>query len=162
MMLSTTHLVSQLASLLNDLKLQLVTAESCTGGGLGFYLTSVSGSSDWYERGYITYSNRSKIELLGVKQKTLAKFGAVSEETALEMAEGALAKSAANISVAITGVAGPLGSEQKPPGLVWIAYASQQQFPSQAEVLHLTGDRAAVRHQTIESALSKLIQLLQK
>lgn len=155
-----TDLVKQLRNLLRNKQLMLVTAESCTGGGLGYALTELPGSSDWYESGYITYSNASKITLLGVKQTTIAQYGAVSENTVLEMASGALKNSAANISIAITGVAGPSGSEQKAPGMVWIAWASKNHFSIQAELYHFKGDRHAVRVQSIAAALNKLISLL--
>src|SRR3954464_7389385 len=93
----------------------LVTAESCTGGWVAQAVTAISGSSDWFERGFVTYSNAAKRELLGVKKKTLQKYGAVSEETAREMASGALKKSRGTIAVAVTGVAGPAGGSDKKP-----------------------------------------------
>src|SRR5579862_4607452 len=105
--------------------LKLVTAESCTGGGLAYAITSIPGSSAWFERGLVTYSNISKEELLGVNPGTLATFGSISAEAAKEMAEGALRHSQAQISIALTGIAGPEGgSLDKPVGTVWIACAS--------------------------------------
>ncbi|MCU0827495.1 MAG: CinA family protein [Tabrizicola sp.] len=102
---------------------RIVTAESCTGGMVAAALTDIPGSSDVFERGFVTYSNAAKVEMLGVRAKTLASHGAVSEPVALEMAEGALAHSAADMAVAITGIAGPGGSEFKPEGRVCFALA---------------------------------------
>jgi nicotinamide-nucleotide amidase len=141
-------------------KLLLTTAESCTGGGLSYWITSVSGSSGWFERGFVTYSDAAKIEQLGVNPNTLVSVGAVSEQTAREMAEGALANSQANISVAITGIAGPTGgSPQKPVGTVWIAYASSR-FATLLQGEIFTGDRHLIREKVIEKALTTLIDLL--
>ena len=141
-------------------KLSLTTAESCTGGGLSYWVTSISGSSDWFERGFVTYSDQAKIEQLGVNPQTLVTFGAVSEQTAREMAEGALANSKASVSVAITGIAGPTGgSPQKPVGTVWIAYASSH-FATRVQGDIFTGDRNEVREKVIEKALTTLIDLL--
>lgn len=136
----------------------LTVAESCTGGGLGYCITSIEGSSDWFERGFITYSDAAKIEILGVNPATLESYGAVSEETVREMAEGALAKSYADISIAITGIAGPTGgTAQKPVGTVWIAWAKRNSG-SQARVEVFTGDRKHIREQAIEKALTGLLQ----
>src|SRR5687768_7710588 len=105
----------------------LVTAESCTGGWVAQAVTSVAGSSDWFERGFVTYSNDAKHDLLGVRKKTLDAHGAVSEETAREMAQGALARSKGTLAVAITGVAGPGGgSREKPVGMVCFAWSSKK------------------------------------
>ena len=135
---------------------KLVTAESCTGGGLAYHLTNVPGSSDWFERGFVTYSNAAKEEMLGVRSATLKTFGAVSEETAREMAAGALKNSAAQCSVAITGIAGPLGgSAEKPVGTVWFAWG----FPTEtilAERRLFSGDRGEIREQAIRVALEGL------
>src|SRR3990167_5136864 len=110
-------LAKELGTTLKPRGLLLATAESCTGGGLSYWITSVPGSSDWYERGFVTYSNAAKIEMLGVRSATLEKFGAVSEEIAREMALGALAHSKANVSIAVTGIAGPDGgTPDKPVG----------------------------------------------
>lgn len=137
-----------------------VTAESCTGGGLSYWITAVPGSSTWFERGLVTYSNKAKQELLGVNAATLTKFGAVSAETAQEMAMGALQHSPAQISVAITGIAGPDGGTvEKPVGTIWIASAIKQ-----GEIItrkHLfQGDRGAIREQSIIAALELLLTLL--
>jgi nicotinamide-nucleotide amidase len=138
----------------------LATAESCTGGGLSFYCTSVPSSSAWFERGFVTYSNAAKIEMLGVNPATIATFGAVSAETAQEMAIGALQHSHAQVSIAVTGIAGPAGgSEQKPTGTVWIAWA-RKDMPTQMEVEVFVGEREDIRHQVIEKALNKLKNIL--
>lgn len=142
--------------------LKLVTAESCTGGGLSYWLTSVPGSSDWLERGFVTYSDASKVEILGVNPLTLETAGAVSEQTAREMAEGALSKSHADISIAITGIAGPTGgSSEKPVGTVWIAWA-RRDVPTLAEVTIFPGDRQEIRLRSIASALEKLLEIIKK
>lgn len=137
----------------------LATAESCTGGGIAAAVTDISGSSAWFDRGFVTYSNLAKAELLGVPQGTLETFGAVSEPTALAMAAGALARSSAQISVAVTGVAGPTGgSVEKPVGTVWFGYAVAGAVPC-ARRHRFDGDRAAVRAQTVARALADLIRL---
>ncbi|MGH8583810.1 MAG: CinA family protein [Gammaproteobacteria bacterium] len=139
---------------------RLVTAESCTGGWLAAVITEIPGSSQWYERGFITYSNASKQELLGVAQQTLDAHGAVSEETALAMAQGALCRSWAQCSVAITGIAGPDGgSEDKPVGTVWLAWATLQR-PADALGHRFNGDRRAVRGQAVDRALRGLLERL--
>jgi nicotinamide-nucleotide amidase len=140
---------------------KIVTAESCTGGGISYYLTSIPGSSAWFERGLVTYSNAAKVALLDVAAQTLDRFGSVSEQTAREMAEGALKNSEADISIAITGIAGPDGgTAQKPVGTVWIAYASKN-APTQAFVTIFPGQRQMVREQTIVTALENLLTHLQ-
>lgn len=157
---SLENLVQTLGATFLKKNLRLATAESCTGGGLSYWVTSVSGSSNWFERGFVTYSNEAKIELLNVKPATIQSFGAVSEETAREMAEGALARSAANLSIAITGIAGPEGgTTDKPVGTVWIAYASAQ-FPTQAQMDIYTGSRNEIREKVIEKALRTLLDLV--
>jgi nicotinamide-nucleotide amidase len=157
---SLDKLAKSLGARLKKNKLMLTTAESCTGGGLSYWVTSVSGSSEWFERGFVTYSDKAKIEQLGVTTETLATKGAVSEATAREMAEGALVRSLASVSVAITGIAGPTGgSPEKPVGTVWIAYASRQ-FPTFAQSQPFTGSRNEIREKVIEKALTTLIDLL--
>ena len=139
---------------------KLVTAESCTGGWLAQAITAVPGSSGWFERGFVVYSNASKCEVLGVRAETLARFGAVSIETAAEMAEGALQASHADVSVAITGIAGPAGGDaDKPVGTVCLAFAGGSPPPA-ARVFHFEGDREAVRRQAIVAALEGLIERL--
>jgi nicotinamide-nucleotide amidase len=138
----------------------LVTAESCTGGWVAQAVTAVAGSSEWFERGYVTYSNAAKRELLGVSGKTLRKFGAVSEETAREMAAGALRRGRGSISVAVTGIAGPSGgSAAKPVGLVCFAWARGRRRRS--ETRRFRGNREAVRRQSVVHALQGVLRLLE-
>ena len=135
----------------------LATAESCTGGWAAQAVTAIAGSSDWFERGFVTYSNAAKQELLGVRRETLERHGAVSEETAREMAAGALARSRATLAVSITGVAGPGGgSAAKPVGTVCFAWASPR-GRLRSETRHFDGDREAVRRQSVEHALAGVI-----
>ncbi|UJP02396.1 MAG: CinA family protein [Nitrosomonas sp.] len=138
----------------------LVTAESCTGGWMGQAVTAVSGSSAWYERGYITYSNTAKCEMLGVQQATLDQHGAVSPQTAQEMAIGALNRSHAQISVSITGIAGPDGGTAiKPVGMVCFAWATQDGSVQQ-ETHYFSGDREAIRRQAVATALAGVLTML--
>lgn len=151
---SIEQLVIQLREQLNKHAWKIVTAESCTGGGLAYYLTSIPGSSHWFERGFVTYSNNAKTELLGVTPLTLSTFGAVSEETVREMAEGALRNSYAELSIAITGIAGPDGgSTDKPIGTVWIGIANTSS-PTRSVMHVFSGTRAEIREHTIKYALS--------
>ncbi|MDR0703026.1 MAG: CinA family protein [Azoarcus sp.] len=137
----------------------LATAESCTGGGIAVAVTSVAGSSGWFERGFVTYSNESKVELLGVSPATLARHGAVSEETAIEMTAGALAHSHADIALAITGIAGPDGgSPGKPVGTICLGWQPRHGNVF-VETRHFSGDREAVRRQAVTAALERLIAL---
>ena len=141
-------------------KLLLATAESCTGGWVAEAITAISGSSEWFDRGWVTYSDASKKEMLGVAEETLLRFGAVSEETARQMAAGALARSRAQVSLAITGIAGPTGgTPQKPVGTVCFAWSVPGQ-PTQTEVRHFAGDREQVRRQSVLRALEGLLQHL--
>ena len=141
--------------------LTLATAESCTGGWVAQTVTAIAGSSDYFERGFVTYSNVSKEELLGVRDETLARFGAVSEETAREMALGALARSRAGVELAITGVAGPSGgTAAKPVGTVCFAWARRAEA-ARAETRRFSGDREAVRRQAVIRALQGIIELLE-
>lgn len=136
----------------------LATAESCTGGLVAATCTALAGSSDWFDRGWVTYSNAAKAELLGVDAALIEHHGAVSEAVARAMAEGALARSTARISVAVTGIAGPGGATpDKPVGTVWISTALTG-APTQAERLLWPGDRAAVREQTVSHVLACLLQ----
>ena len=137
----------------------LATADSCTGGLVAGAITDIAGSSGWFERGFVTYSNRAKIEALGVDPEIIARHGAVSAETAKAMAQGARAASGAQWAVAVTGVAGPAGgSRDKPVGTVWFAWAG----PQGVEALHqrLDGDRAAVRAASVAIALQGLVDRL--
>jgi nicotinamide-nucleotide amidase len=137
----------------------LVTAESCTGGWVAQVVTSVPGSSDWFERGFVTYSDAAKQELLGVKGKTLEKHGAVSEETAREMAQGALARSKGTLALAVTGIAGPGGgSRDKPVGTVCLAWATKRMVKS--ETKRFAGDRESVRRQSVIRALEGVLETL--
>ncbi len=152
--------IEALAQMLRERGLQLVTAESCTGGMLAAACTSIAGSSDWFERGIVSYSNEAKTELLGVSAGLIAKHGAVSAEVACAMAEGALVHSPADLSLAVTGVAGPSGgTEAKPVGTVWVALARRGE-PAQATLLQLKGDRAEVREQTVDRALQTALAAL--
>jgi nicotinamide-nucleotide amidase len=138
-------------------RLLLTTAESCTGGWAAQVITHTAGSSEWFERGFVTYSNEAKVELLGVPAEILAQFGAVSPETAAEMADGALKNSNAMISLAITGIAGPTGgSPGKPVGTVCFAWCRAGQT-ADAETRFFAGDREAVRHQAVVHALKGLL-----
>jgi len=138
----------------------VVTAESCTGGGAAAAITRISGSAKWFERGFVTYTNTAKKEMLGVSQRTLGDHGAVSEEVAREMARGALKKSPADVSVAITGIAGPTGgSRTKPVGLVWFAWGARK-GAVQTRVFRFKGDRLEIRRQSVAVALQGLIDLL--
>jgi nicotinamide-nucleotide amidase len=135
----------------------LTAAESCSGGWLAQSATAIAGSSGWFERGFVTYANRAKEEMLGVPATTLARHGAVSEATARAMAQGALAHSHADWSVAITGIAGPSGgSAEKPVGTVCFAWASKA-GGCEAQTCHFAGDRAAVREQSVRHALQGLL-----
>ena len=139
----------------------LTLAESCTGGGLACAVTEIAGSSAWFERGFVTYSNAAKSELLGVPEITIERHGAISEATARAMAEGALAHSPAHWAVAITGIAGPAGgSADKPVGTVCFAWAGRD-LGCQAQTRCFSGDRSAVRAQSVAYALRGLIHLLQ-
>jgi len=134
---------------------RITVAESCTGGGLAAALTSLAGSSAWFDRGFVTYSNEAKEDLLGVSASTLKRFGAVSEEVARAMARGALEESRATLAVAVTGIAGPGGATPgKPVGLVWIAWARKGEV--RARRFQFKGGRAAVRRQAVAAALEGL------
>ena len=140
--------------------LWLATAESCTGGWLAEALTSIPGSSQWFERGFVTYSDKAKEEMLGVRTETLARFGAVSRETVEEMALGALRHSHAQISAAITGIAGPDGgTAEKPVGTVWLAFAGDNE-PTLSVLKQFQGDREAVRRLAVTAALEGLLERL--
>ncbi|MFZ3088280.1 MAG: CinA family protein, partial [Methylotenera sp.] len=140
-----TTLASELGSALKARGLMLAMAESCTGGMTAQAITSVAGSSEWFDRGFVTYSNAAKIDMLGVSSETLDKFGAVSEQTASEMALGALKNSASQIAGSITGIAGPDGgTEAKPVGMVCFAWAGQN-FPVSTDTQLFHGNREQIR-----------------
>lgn len=152
--------LNELADRLQNKNQRLVTAESCTGGWVSQTITSVPGSSNWFDRGYVTYSNQSKIDMLGVSPETLEQFGAVSEQCAKEMAEGAISKSGADVSVSITGIAGPNGgTKEKPVGTVWFGFARKNHATITSTRI-FDGDREAVRKQAVEFALMELFVLL--
>ena len=137
----------------------LAVAESCTGGGIAQACTAIPGSSEWFDRGFVTYSNRSKIEMLGVPAGLIERHGAVSEEVARAMAEGTLRHSRAKVAVAVTGIAGPGGgSESKPVGTVWISEIVSG--VSSAQRYQFNGDRSAVRDATVRMALSHMVRRL--
>ncbi len=137
----------------------MASAESCTGGMIAAACTDLAGSSNWFERGFVSYSNEAKTELLGVDAALIARHGAVSEPVARAMAQGALAHSRAQVAVAVTGVAGPGGgSAAKPVGTVWFGWATPAGVVS--EMRHFDGDRAAVRSATVRHALQRLQGLL--
>lgn len=138
----------------------LTAAESCTGGWLAQSVTAIAGSSGWFDRGFVTYSNAAKVDMLGVAETTLERHGAVSEATARAMAQGALSHSRADWSVAITGIAGPSGgSPEKPVGTVCFAWAAKE-AGCEAQTCHFTGDRAEVREQAVRHALRGLLERL--
>ena len=157
----TPDLVAAVATALRQRGLMLATAESCTGGLIAGACTDLAGSSDWFERGFVSYSNAAKTELLGVPAALIDTHGAVSEPVALAMASGALRQSRAQRSVAVTGVAGPGGgTATKPVGLVWLAWAQRAgdgAIATRAQAQHFPGDRAAVRQATIACALQGLL-----
>jgi nicotinamide-nucleotide amidase len=156
---STHILCRRLADFLLKRELKLVTAESCTGGMISAACTDLAGSSDWFERGFVTYSNAAKTELLGVDAALIAAHGAVSESVARAMALGAIRHSAGQVSIAVTGIAGPSGgSAAKPVGTVWFGFWSQGQLHS--EMMRFDGDRASVRSQTVVHAIQRVLALL--
>lgn len=154
-------LVKKLAEKLQRKEMTLVTAESCTGGMLASAITARPGSSKMFERGYVTYSNESKKELLGVSDAILKTHGAVSKECALAMAQGALKNSHADMSISITGIAGPEGDENKPVGLVYFGYALKD-GASAAFERRFEGDRQSIREQSTREALNLLISVLEE
>ncbi|MCW8333735.1 nicotinamide-nucleotide amidase [Vibrio sp. SCSIO 43135] len=157
---SHTQLSQELGMLLLQKSQVLTTAESCTGGGIATAVTDIAGSSAWFDRAFITYSNQAKVDMVGVKESTLEQVGAVSEKVVIEMAQGALLHSNATISVAVSGIAGPSGgSEEKPVGTVCFAWADNQGW-LKVETYCFPGDRAQVRAQTVRHALQQLSQHL--
>jgi nicotinamide-nucleotide amidase len=146
-------LAGEVATEVQQRKLMLVTAESCTGGWIAKTLTDLPGSSAWFDTGVVTYSYEAKEALLGVNPRTLEHAGAVSEETVLEMVSGALARFGAGVAVAVTGIAGPSGgTPDKPVGTVWIGWKRRGGY-GHARLFHFPGDREAVRRQTVAAAL---------
>lgn len=150
------ELAEELGVILKKRHLKVAVAESCTGGSLAATMTSIPGSSDWFEGGFITYSNAAKEQMIGVPCHTIKSHGAVSEQTAKAMAEGVIRHTDASVSVAITGIAGPMGgSDEKPVGTVWIAWAGDLQT-TYSHCYHFEGNRPAVRHQAVQMALEGL------
>lgn len=149
-----------IAEKLQQLGWMLATAESCTGGLIAGACTDLAGSSAWFERGFVTYSNAAKIELLGVDAALIERFGAVSEPVARAMAQGALLHSPAQVSVAVTGIAGPSGgSAEKPVGTVWFGWSLRGLGALHTDTEHrrFDGDRAAIRTQTVAHALAGVL-----
>ena len=158
-MTELTGQVANLAEILQKKHWLMASAESCTGGMIAAACTDLAGSSNWFERGFVSYSNEAKTELLGVGTDLIARHGAVSEEVARAMVQGALAHSRAQVAVAVTGVAGPGGgSVAKPVGTVWFGWATPAGVVS--EMRRFDGDRAAVRLATVRYALQRLQSLL--
>ena len=163
--MATDNIVHQLAiragNKLRDERLMLATAESCTGGMVAAAITDISGSSGWFERGFVTYSNQAKTDMIGVPADMIDKHGAVSEPVAKAMAEGALRNSRAQVALAITGVAGPGGgTESKPVGMVSFAWSNR--LHTSVETLQFKGDRKQVRTQAAVHALRGLLELLER
>lgn len=158
-----TSLTQQLAQILLAKGFKIALAESCTGGLLAAQLTSLAGSSDWFERGFVTYSNQAKEESIGVPKELIERYGAVSEEVALAMAEGVLNHSLAQVSVAITGIAGPGGgSANKPVGMVCFAWGMQvaDQIQTRSQTKQFSGDRQSIREQACVYAIESLLEQL--
>jgi len=156
------HLVGRLAEQLLRNKQTMTTAESCTGGGISYFLTNLAGSSQWFDRAYVTYSNQAKQDMLGVSAETLAKYGAVSEAVVEEMARGALLPGI-DLSVAVSGIAGPSGgSDEKPVGMVCFAWASRTaaEIRSQQQTQYFSGDRRQIRLSAVQCALEGLLKVI--
>lgn len=154
-------LAKQLGDVLADAQLTITTAESCTGGGIAYCLTDVAGSSQWFHQAFVTYSNDAKQRLVKVPDMALEQYGAVSEPVVTAMAEGARERANADVAIAVSGVAGPSGgSEEKPVGTVWFAWAWRED-ETETEVCHFDGHRRQVREQTIAHALGHVLNRLQ-
>jgi nicotinamide-nucleotide amidase len=154
-----TTIAQQLGEMLCKKNAKLTTAESCTGGGISEAITSVSGSSQWFEFGFVTYANSAKQQLLGVSKEALDKYGAVSEQVVKQMAQGAIQQSQADYAIAVSGIAGPDGgTEEKPVGTVWVCWHTPTE--SWAQQLKLSGDRQAVRTAAVKKSLQQLLQHL--
>ncbi|WP_430461419.1 CinA family protein [Thalassolituus sp. LLYu03] len=151
--------IRALAEILLSRDLRIVTAESCTGGGIASALTDVAGSSGWFECGFVTYSNEAKIRYLNVAPSTIEQYGAVSEETVRAMVAGAVNNSLGELAVAVSGIAGPGGgSDEKPVGTVWFAWGNAD--TQITERCHFSGDRAAVREQAVIHGIQGLCRWL--
>jgi nicotinamide-nucleotide amidase len=155
------HLARELGAALKGRGWMLTLAESCTGGLVAEIMTRIPGSSGWVDRGFVTYSNTAKMEMLGVLPETLNTFGAVSEQTAREMAQGAINHSHAQVSLSITGIAGPDGgSDEKPVGTVCFAWQIQA-APALSATYHFSGDRLAIRQQSADMALREMLKKIE-
>ncbi len=153
------QLAEQVAHRLLQSQLKLVTAESCTGGWIACEATAIAGSSQWFDRGFVTYTNQSKQDMLGVSAATLQQHGAVSEHTVEEMARGALQHSQADIAVAVSGIAGPTGgSAEKPLGTVWLAWAYGNSIKTSRH--SFDGDREQVREQAVNAGFQGILDLI--
>ena len=156
------HLAQQLSKRLLNKGLVITTAESCTGGWVAKVLTDIAGSSAWFERGFVTYSNAAKQEMLGVAPALIEAQGAVSEGVVQQMVRGAIARSGADLALAVSGVAGPGGgSEEKPVGTVWFAWGRSGSAPL-ARRVHFTGDRDQIRRQAVLTALQGALDLIEQ
>jgi len=154
------QLAAQVGAALQAHGMMLATAESCTGGGVASAVTEIAGSSEWFDRGFVTYSNQAKSDMLGVSPDTLARWGAVSEATVREMVAGAFLHSQAQVALAVSGIAGPGGgTAEKPVGMVWFAWGVKD-GASVARVHQLAGNRAEIRTQAVRIALQGVIELL--
>ena len=154
------NMAIQIGSALKSHSLVLATAESCTGGAVASAITDIAGSSEWFERGFITYSNEAKREMLGVAQDTLTRYGAVSEVVVREMVAGALHHSHAQVALAVSGIAGPAGGmPDKPVGTVWFAWGIKG-GQCVAHLHHLSGNRAEIRMQSVRIAFQGVLELL--
>lgn len=154
--------LSEIAEILKSKGLMLATAESCTGGGIAEYCTSIAGSSDWFDCAVVTYSNRAKQKLLGVKDETLVNFGAVSHEVATEMVAGLIANTDADVGISVTGIAGPGGgTEFKPVGTVYIAWGGREKSVV-VKKFQFPGDRETVRKSSVNAAVTGLVSYLQE
>lgn len=152
-------LAAQLGAILADKKLMITTAESCTGGGVSYALTDTSGSSRYLNQAFVTYSNQAKHTLLGVQKQTLKDYGAVSEQTVIQMAQGAAKAAQSDVAIAVSGIAGPTGgSAEKPVGLVWFAVFFKQQIHSESFIFK--GSRSEIREQAIQFVLEKTIKII--
>lgn len=161
MQTTINHLTQHLGKQLKKLNAQVTTAESCTGGGIAEAITRISGSSAWFEAGYVTYSNTQKTKMLDVPSTLFDTVGAVSEEVVLAMVQGAINKSNAQFGIAVSGVAGPTGgTKHHPVGMVWLAWHANGE--NYTHCAHFEGDRDAIRQQTIQLALHGLIRLSQQ
>jgi len=155
-----SQLSQQLGEMLLSRSWKLTCAESCTGGGIAAAVTDIAGSSQWFDRGFVTYSNQAKQDMLGVSKETLGNHGAVSEQTVREMVAGALSRSDAQVSVAVSGIAGPGGgAAEKPVGTVCLAWQVTGEEPV-VRTEHFSGDRSSVREQSVLSALQGLLSVV--